>query len=53
MTTATTLPKRQDVPKEDTWSLETIYPDDQLWEEDFARVKARCPSSQLWQGRLV
>jgi oligoendopeptidase F len=52
VTTATALPKRQDVPQEDTWSLETIYPDDQLWEEDFARVEGTLPELTALAGTL-
>jgi oligoendopeptidase F len=49
---ATALPKRQDVSKENTWNLETIYPDNQLWEEDFARVEGALPELTALAGTL-
>jgi oligoendopeptidase F len=52
MTTASTLPKRSDVPREHTWDLESIYPTDADWERDFAHVTALLPEITQFQGRL-
>lgn len=52
MAIATALPKRQDVPQEYTWNLESIYPADSAWEADFARVEAMLPELQALSGTL-
>src|SRR5215469_102443 len=52
MTTATTLPKRSEIPVEFTWNLATIYPTDTAWEQDFARVTALLPQIRSFQGRI-
>lgn len=46
------LRKRQEVPKEDTWDLEAIYPNLEAWEKDFAAVKDGIPALAQYQGRL-
>ncbi|MGE5679141.1 MAG: oligoendopeptidase F, partial [Pseudomonadota bacterium] len=33
------LPKRKDVPQENKWKLEDIYPSNDLWEKDYQKVK--------------
>ena len=53
MATATALPKRQDVPKENTWNLESIYAQDEQWEADFARCEARLPQLASLAGTLA
>ncbi len=53
MATATALPKRQDVPREHTWNLESIYPNDDLWEADFARVEGALPELEALSGTLA
>jgi oligoendopeptidase F len=52
MTTATTLPKRSEIPVEYTWNLASIYPTDTAWEQDFARVTALLPQLRSFQGRI-
>lgn len=52
MTTAIALPKRQDVLEENTWALEKIYPNDQLWETDFARIESTLPELSALTGTL-
>ena len=52
MTVTTALPKRQDVPQEHTWNIESIYADDQLWESDFARAEARLPELEALAGAM-
>jgi len=32
MPTATTLPPRSEIPFEDTWDTQSVFPDDQAWE---------------------
>ncbi len=36
---SSTLPKRNEIPSEYKWKLEKIYPKDELWEQDFMKVK--------------
>src|SRR5262249_14416975 len=47
-----TLPKRSEVQIEYTWDLDTIYPNDAAWEQDFSRVSAVLPELAKYQGRL-
>ena len=34
------IPKRSEVPVEDTWAIEDLYPTDDAWEEDLLRLQA-------------
>ncbi|WIG62042.1 MAG: Oligoendopeptidase F [Ktedonobacterales bacterium] len=52
MASATTLPKRSEIPTEYTWNLETIYATNDVWEADFARVTALLPDIRAYEGRL-
>lgn len=47
-----TRPKRSEVNIEDTWELETIYPTNEAWEADFAKVSAMQPGLLELQGHL-
>ena len=47
-----TRPKRSEVKREDTWELETIYPTNEAWEADFARVSAMRPGLSEMQGLM-
>lgn len=46
------LPTRSEVPLEDTWKLEDIFPSDQDWEREFQEVKQLIPSMSSYQGKL-
>ncbi|MDD9147272.1 MULTISPECIES: oligoendopeptidase F [unclassified Sporolactobacillus] len=46
------LPKREDVPKEETWDLEAIFPDIQSWEAAFRKVKDLVPEVEAYKGKL-
>lgn len=50
--TKNALPKREDIPVEDTWDLEAIYEDDQKWEEEFKEIKALIPEMETYKGKL-
>src|SRR5258708_12593836 len=52
MTSVTTLPKRNEIPKDQTWELESIYPTDADWERDFAQVSTQLPEIRAFEGRL-
>jgi len=47
------IPQRSEIPDKYKWRLEDIYPTDELWEEDFARVKALLPEMDKFKGHLV
>ena len=47
------LPRREDVPVEHTWDLESMYPTPEAWEEAFARLEAELPSLASFKGRLT
>ena len=53
MATSTALPKRQDLPQEYTWNLESIYPNNEQWEADFAQAESRLPEMQALAGTLT
>jgi oligoendopeptidase F len=52
VTTATTLLKRSEQPRENTWELESIYASDADWERDFAHIGELLPQLASYQGRL-
>ncbi len=47
------LPKRDEIPVEDTWELEAIYENDQQWEEEFNEIKALLPQMKEYKGKLA
>lgn len=51
MATAT-LPKRNEIDQEFTWNLESMYPDNSLWEKDFEAVGERLPGIEAYKGRV-
>ena len=46
------LPKRQELPQQFTWNLESVYPDEALWESDFQTVKEQIPRLESYRGSL-
>lgn len=46
------LPKRQELPQDTTWSLETIYPSEAAWEADFQSVKEQSPRLKSFAGSV-
>ncbi|RBW69945.1 oligoendopeptidase F [Bacillus taeanensis] len=46
------LPKRNEVPVDQTWNLEDIFPSDSDWEKEFNEVKKMIPSISAFQGKL-
>jgi oligoendopeptidase F len=47
------LLKRQEVKPEHTWSLESVYPNNEAWERDFAKVQEMIPKLASYQGKLA
>ena len=52
MTTATAAPARADVPREETWDLESVFADRAAWEAALAAAEARLPELDAYRGRL-
>ncbi len=46
------VPSRQDVPIEQTWDLESIFPTDEAWERAFRDTNARLAEMDAFRGRL-
>ena len=44
--------KRADIPVEDTWALEDIYPTDEAWEQELATLEADKDILTAYAGRL-
>ena len=47
-----TLPKRDEIAKDYTWNLESIYATDDQWEQEFARVTGLLPDIARYEGHL-
>ncbi len=50
---STTVPPRSEIPKQSTWSTESIFASDDAWEAEFERVSASLPALDGYQGRLA
>lgn len=48
-----TLPLRQELPEEETWRLEDLFPDDGAWEREFREVQERLPEVGAYRGRVL
>ncbi len=46
------LPKREDIPVEDTWDLEAIYENDEKWDEEFTEIKSLLPDMEQYKGKI-
>lgn len=44
--------KRQEVPAENTWDLESIYPTNEIWEQDHQKIIEMMPKLTGFQGKL-
>lgn len=49
---STTLPDRKDVPLEERWNLESIFPDTGAWQQAFQDVESRFSQAASFRGRL-
>ncbi|MBE3584059.1 MAG: oligoendopeptidase F [Limnochordaceae bacterium] len=47
------MPDRSQIPAEDKWRLEDIYPSIDAWEKDFAQVQQTLPRFRTFQGHLA
>ena len=48
-----TIPTRDQLPLESTWSLEDLYPNDDVWEQDFEKLPAFCDWAKSFEGKLA
>jgi oligoendopeptidase F len=53
MSELTTLPERSQVPAEQTWNLESIFPTPADWETACSMLEGELPSLEAYQGRLA
>lgn len=49
---AKSLPTRDQIPTEEKWNLEDIYPTDDDWEDEFKNVQALFPKINQYEGKL-
>lgn len=47
-----TLPSRSEIPAEYTWDLNTVYADDQKWEEDYTSIPPMLDELTTYEGKL-
>ncbi|QGJ69607.1 Oligoendopeptidase F [Planctomycetales bacterium 10988] len=52
MSTVTRLPKRSEVPTEDTWDLSSLFPNDEAWEEEFQEWQKSIAKYEEYQGTM-
>src|SRR5262249_8161864 len=48
----TTLRARSEIPVQDTWDVESVFPSDGEWSAEHARVQAVLPELERFRGRL-
>lgn len=46
------LPKRNELDKKYTWAIEDLYASDELWQEEYDRIKELLPKAEEYKGRL-
>jgi oligoendopeptidase F len=51
--TVTTLPLRSEVPQDETWDLESIYPNVAAWENAYKTIKNRLSDIEPFKGKLT
>lgn len=52
MNTTKYYEKRSDVPKEYSWAVEDLYPNDDAWKKDLELLKNMIPKIEAFQGKL-
>jgi len=51
--TVTTLPLRSEVPQDETWNLESIYPNIAAWEKAYKTIESRLSEIEHYKGKLA
>ena len=52
MSNSETIRARDQIPKEDTWALEDLYPSDESWEQALSALTARQAEAAAFAGKL-
>jgi len=50
--TKETLPARNEIPQEETWKLDSIFPNVEAWEKAYKIVENRLPELDAYKGKL-
>ena len=50
---STSLPKRSEVPVDQTWDLTTIFKDDQAWEDSFKELEEKYPKVEEYKDNFT
>ena len=53
MIATATLPRREEVPVEHTWNLDSLYPDDDAWRKGFKRWEEMASGYERFRGKLA
>ena len=48
-----TVPLRQDIPREHTWNVESIFPTDAAWEDELRALGEQLPTLARFRGHLA
>lgn len=48
-----TITKREEIPAAETWNLESIFPTNEAWEQQFQSVQKRLPELEALKGTLA
>lgn len=51
--TLVTYKKREDIPTEYTWHLESIFADNEDWEREFQAIQSKLPELEALKGTLA
>lgn len=52
MAEVTRIPKRSEIPVEDTWALEDLFPSDEAWEQELEAIKGEVAKLASFAGHL-
>ena len=52
MSESNAIRERRDIPREDTWALEDLFPSDDAWQQALDRVLGKTETIQGFAGRL-
>ena len=52
MSNSETIRARDQIPQEDTWALEDLYPSDESWEQALSALTARQAEAAAFAGKL-
>jgi oligoendopeptidase F len=46
------IPKRNELDSKDTWAIEDLYATDELWQEEYNKIKDMLPKASEYQGKI-